>query len=208
MRRTLLFGTVFAAAMAVSVGAQSGSTQDRESQYGARGKTVTLTGCLQSAGNSSGSTSTTGSTAGSTTSGSMTGSTASSAYGSQKPAGANFVLKDVSMGSEKNPSETSTTTSGATGTTGSTSAISSFSSGLWLIATSSTENWSKYLNHRVEVKGSLSESNSSSPSTTASGSTTSSQTNPSSSYSAQSNMGTLNVTSIKEISGTCSPSQR
>ncbi len=205
MRRTLLFGTVFAAAMAVSVGAQSGSTQDRESQYGARGKTVTVTGCLQSAENSSGSTSTTGSTAGSTTSGSMTGSTASSAYGSQKPAGANFVLKDVSMG---NPSETSTTTSGATGTTGSTSAISSFSSGLWLIASSSTENWSKYLNHRVEVKGSLSENSSSSPSTTASGSTTSSQTNPSSSYSAQSNMGTLNVTSIKEISGTCSPSQR
>ena len=256
MRRTFLFGTVFAAAMAVGVGAQSGTTsQDRDSN---REQNVTVTGCLKSADSwSAGSTA--GSTAGTTsgsTSGSMTGSTnPSGSYGSttaSNSSGARFVLTDVSMSdkdhtgdamSSPNPatsaSGATTSASGATtsgsqtsgqpGATGTTGSFNGVNTAVWLMATGSTDNWSKYLNHRVEVKGTLTNNNPSASTygsgsgaaTTASGSTTTSgstasgsptgsESGATSSYGSQnqSSMATLHVTSIKEVASTCSGSQR
>ena len=195
MRRELVFGTVFAAAMAVGVGAQTYGTQSRDTHSK---NEITVTGCLQS-GDEAGSTAATTGTTGSTTAGTA-GSMASSA------SGAKFKLTNVSMGSA------STTTSGATaGTTGTTgagaSAASEFPNGLQLVASSDSKDsdWSKYLDHKVEVKGNL-ESNSGASSmgaatTTAGGSTAGSSA---ASESPASSPSILRVSSIRSISDTCS----
>lgn len=245
MRRTFLFGTVFAAAMAVGVGAQSGSaTQDRSADHqSSREQNVTVTGCLQSAdawsGSSTGATgAATGSTAGSatgTTAGSTAGTTSSGSYGSStatNPAGARFVLTNVSMNGRTGDttSGSPTTTSGSQmsgqpGATGTTGSFNGVNTALWLMAASTTDDWSKYLNQRVEVKGMLMNNNPAaspygsggSATTTAPGSTTTSGATaggsptgsasgaPGSMYGSQNqaSMGTLHVTSIKEVSGTC-----
>ena len=61
MKRNVVFGTIFSAALAVGVGAQSGSTgsatQGSQSQN-QQGQTVTVTGCLQNADMAGGSTGT------------------------------------------------------------------------------------------------------------------------------------------------------
>src|SRR4029079_9847110 len=91
-------------------------------------------------------------TAGSETSGS------SAAPAGSSPSAGQFKLNDVSMGSSSHTSRTN-----ASGATGRRRAASG--NDLLLIASSSTSSdWSKYLNHRVEVRGTLESKESSSPS--------------------------------------------
>ncbi len=172
MRRQIFFGTVLSAALAVGVSAQSGTAQsDRMSG----GKTVTVTGCLQS-----GSASSPAGTTGTTPSPSTSPSTAAGASGGE------YVLMNAQ------PSASASTTTSTAGTTGSTTAPSSWASGLKL--SGSTEDLSKLVNHKVEIKGSIDESASSSTSPSPS---TMSSAKP-----------TLKVTSVRDIADSCSASQK
>jgi hypothetical protein len=212
MKRQFVFGTVMAAALTVGLGAQtpspqdypqsskpqsSSSSQEKRGSDTARGQMVTVTGCFQSADTSA--TAATG----------TAGTTAKSSGASS----AAFKLTDVA--------QSSTDKSGAAGTAG-TAGMASIPTTLDLMASgSSSANWSKYLNHKVEVKGTLENaggagSSAASPSST-SPSTTPPSTNPPSSTanpagtpsSTMSSAGagaTLHVTSIKEVSASCSGS--
>ena len=227
MRRQFFFGTVFAAAMAVGLGAQS-TSQSSYSQSD-HGQSVTVTGCLQSADSFRGSsTGTTGTGSSAATTGTETGSTASSAGSMSSASADQFVLTNVSMGASPStttgePPET------PTGTTGSING-----SALVLSAPSSTpRDWSTYLNHRVEIRGTLEkkestppEPSSANPTSTNPTSTNPTSTNPtgtsgstsgtmtgssasSSAYGSASQnipgtMGTLRVSSIKDLGTTCS----
>lgn len=173
MRRQIFFGTVLSAALAVGVSAQSGTAQsDRMSG----GKTVTVTGCLQS-----GSSSSAAGTTGTSPSPSTSPSTAADTSGGQ------YVLMNAQ------PSASASTTTSTAGTTGSSStAPSSWASGLKL--SGSTEDLSKLVNHKVEIKGSVDESSSSSTSPSAS--------------SMSSSKPTLKVTSVRDIADSCSASQK
>jgi hypothetical protein len=224
MKRQFVFGTVMAAALSVGLGAQSPSPQDYPQsskpqsasqekgqrtgmQETGRGQMVTVVGCFQS-GEATGGASATG------TAGAVTGSEKPSRSMSERgTAGTSFKLTEVT------PS--STEKAGTTGTAG-TSAMATIPSTVQLMASgNSSANWSRYLNHRVEVKGTLEHAMESSPSAAAPDATPPS-TNPpatppstppsaanpvagSASSAMSSGTGaTLHVTSIKEISGSCS----
>src|SRR5205814_3923968 len=116
----------------------------------------------------------------------------------------------------------------ATGTTGTVGTSESIPSTLHLMASgNSSANWSRYLNHKVEVKGTLEHSmggSESYPTGNPPSSTTPPSTNPSNPPSTNptatepsrtggtmtgSDMGsTFRVASIKEVSGTCSVSSK
>jgi hypothetical protein len=211
MKRQFVFGTVMAAALTVGLGAQtptpqdpqsskpssSSSSQEKRGSDTARGQMVTVTGCFQS-----GDTSATGATG-------TAGTTAKSSGASS----AAFKLTDVTQ----SPADKS----GAAGTAG-TAGMASIPTTLDLMASgSSSANWSKYLNHKVEVKGTLENAagagaSATSPSSTSPSSTTPPSTNPPSSTanpagtpSSTMSAGagaTLHVTSIKEVSASCSGS--
>jgi hypothetical protein len=253
MKRQFMFGTVMAAALTVGIGAQSttpqsskpyGSTSTQEKSTGmhetGRGQMVTLVGCLQSgdqsaSGTSGAATGGAASAAGSTPpSGTMSASGDRSRSTSNRGTmGTQFVLTDATQSSTEKGGGAATGTSGATAG----SAVSgSIPSRLQLMASgNSSANWSRYLNHRVEVKGTLndamggSESNTANPSSTnpsstnpstTSPSTTPPSTNPANPAGIQPSQGTgagtmssggmggamFHVTSIKEVSGTCSGS--
>jgi hypothetical protein len=227
MKRQFVFGTVMAAALTVGLGAQSPSPQDYPQsskpqsasqekgqrtgmQETGRGQMVTVVGCFQS-GEATGGASATG------TAGAVTGSEKPSRSMSERgTAGTTFKLTEVTQSSTEKP--------GATGTAG-TSAMATIPSTVQLMASgNSSANWSRYLNHRVEVKGTLEHAmggTESSPGAAAPGATPPS-TNPpatppstppsaatptagSASSTMSSGTGaTLHVTSIKEISGSCS----
>jgi hypothetical protein len=205
-----LFGTVFAAAMAVGVGAQQTGTSQANDQSG-NGRTVTVTGCLQSGsdmgggamtGSTAGTTGSTASTAG--TSGSATGTTASNPSSSDMTGSSKYVLTNAAVSSGASGAETATGTSGSTADT-SMSGTKTFD----LKASSDKEDtWSKYVNHKVQVRGTLDEnggqsaySGSSAGSTAGTTGSTAGQT----ASGAQSNAsaGSIHVDSITDL-GSCS----
>jgi len=200
MKRQFVFGTVMAAALTVGLGAQTPPPQSTPptpspSTYGAsqdharpeRGQAITLTGCLQSS-DAAGATGTSG------------------AAGTAPKAGASsdkFVLTEATNSTDK-----------ATGTAGAATSPT-IPTKLNLIASGGgSASWSKYLNHKVEVKGTLgAESKSSGAATTPTETPTTPPTNPPANPAgaagtmSSSDMGaTFNVTSIKEVSGSCSGS--
>jgi hypothetical protein len=228
MKRQFVFGTVVAAALTVGLGAQSPSPQDYPQsskpqstsqekgqrtgmQETGRGQMVTVVGCFQSGDATSGAAAT-------GTAGTVTGSGKPSRSMSERgTASTTFKLTEVR--------QSSTEKSGATGTAGATG-IASIPSTVQLMASGhSSANWSRYLNHRVEVKGTFESAlagTESSPGAAAPGanppsttppaafpSTPPSTANPAGSPSSMMSSGTgaaLHVVSIKEISGTCSGS--
>ena len=171
MSRQFMYGTVMAVAMTVGLGAQSPTPQSYpqdkpQSTMEAKGKALTLEGCLQS-GDQASPTGT-------------TGTTTPSAKSMQ------FVLKDATEGK-----------AGATGTAGATGAASIPSTVDLKAGASTTANWSKYLNHKVEVKGTLEHS--------MGGAESKPTGNPPSATSPSGSMNeTFRVTSIKELADTCS----
>ena len=214
MRRQFMYGTIMAVGLTVGLGAQStppqsypqdkpqSPTSEQDKSTAPRGQALTLVGCLQS-GNQSSSTAPTG-TAGTTPSTSSASST-------------QFVLKDATQSASEKPS--------ATGTAGTTASSASIPSTISLRASGSSADWSRYLNHKVEVKGTLDHSmGGMNPSSTSPSSTNPSSTSPANPPSANptgvesprstggtmssSDMGpTFRVSSIKEVSGTCSASK-
>ena len=203
MKRQLVFGTVMAAALTVGLGAQSTTpqypsptstpstsapsspsqdpSQDRAGKRSDRGQMVTVTGCLQSSD---------------TAVGAATGTTGAAA-GAAGASSAGFQLTDVM--------QSSTDKSGATATgTAGTTAMASIPSKVQLTASgNSSANWSRYLNHKVEVKGTLENTAGNAPSATPSANEPS---RPGAGAMGSTDMAKLHVTSIKEVSGTCSGS--
>ena len=223
MKRQFVFGTVMAAALTVGLGAQSttpqstspqsgqsstpstqgsssqSGSQDRASKRSDRGQTLTLTGCLQSGDSAmSGATGTTG---GAPATGARTGAAGASSD--------NFVLADATQSS----SDKSSTGANATGTAG-TMGSATIPTRLNLKASgNSSANWSRYLNHKVEVKGTLEDTTGGAESKTTNPAGNPPSTNPSAPESSRSSAGvssdmgaTFHVTSIKEVAGTCSGS--
>ena len=205
-----MYGTAMAVAMTVGLAAQTPSPQQypesskpqstsQEKGKSTRGQELTLVGCLQS-GDQSASGAATG-TAGSTAS-----------LGNSK-----FVLSEVTQ----SPTSKTGVETGAAGTAG---AAASIPTRLQLTASgNSSASWSKYLNHKVEVKGTLEHSMSGMESNPTANPPAANPANPPSTNPATppsanpqpsrtpggtmsgSDMGpTLQVTSIKEVSGTCS----
>ena len=198
MSRQFMYGTVMAAAITVGLGAQSSppqsypqgnkpqsTTQGKEKttprETSSRGQAMTVVGCLQNDESPSGT--------------SATGTTGSSAAKSAK-----YVLADAT--------QSSTGKSGATGTAGTAGTAASIPSTLHLTASgSSSANWSRYVNHKVEVKGTLQHTMGGAESNPTGNPP--SATNPSNPSTSSSDMGeTLRVTSIKEVSATCSGSPK
>ena len=218
MKSTIVFATVFTAAMAAGAAAQYGDQKDRSgTDRDRKGTEITVQGCLMSGdlSGTGGTTGTTGSTAGSTSTPaqfylanpSFTGGT-SSGYGS------------TSTGTSTTTGSTAGSTTGSTaGTTGNPTSTtapgteSNRQNGIRLVGGDQSK-LQKYVNHRVEIKGRF-EDNAGSGSATSStagstaGSTGSTAYGGSTTASAdQMAARTLRISSVKEISSTCSSSQR
>jgi len=176
MRHQFIFGTVLAAAMAVAVSAQSSYQSEKPS---GKKETVTLTGCVQKADQATGTAGTTGTTTPPTTPPTTTTADTSSASNQ-------FVLTNVMASTSS-----ATTTTGTTGATTTSPSASSYPNGLRLTP-SASDDLQKFLNHKVEVKGTIENASSEMTAGAAAGST---------------KPPTLRVSSIKELSDSCS-SQR
>lgn len=187
MKQHIAFATVIAAALSVGVAAQQTSPQDQSSSD----KTVTVVGCLQSAGGSpAGTTGTTGSTSGD-----------------------QFILTDAQMQpasgggmgepttpptTEPNPTNPPTTPpttepSEPTGTSG------SMAGKTFKLTDTQDDNLQQYVNQKVEIKGELQKKDEGAMSNP-------SATNPSASAS-DSSQQELKVSSVRSIAPSCSGGQ-
>jgi hypothetical protein len=189
MKRQLFFGTLFAAALSAGISAQtpqpSSSTPQTPqtptsstAQQGSRDKNqqVTLTGCLQSGSGAS-----------------TSGTTGTAASGSQKSgsssmSGGDFVLANAKMGGSSGSSATGTTGTPSSATSSSSSAADKYK------LTGHEGDLRKYANSQVEVRGTIDSKSSS----------TSGGASPSASASSSSSEPTLHVSSVKQISPSCS----
>ncbi len=142
MRREFMFGTIIAAALAVSVGAQQPS-QDRSPSGPSGGRTVTVTGCLTSAG--------------------APGAAEPGAAPSAQPgAGAQsgFILTNGTMGSGSSGTGTSGTapgspSAGAATTPGATMGSTDPATARSFRLSGGGQGLQQYMNSRVEVIGTL-----------------------------------------------------
>lgn len=226
MRRHIVFGAVVSAALAASPvlaqspGTQPGSSTASPSQsrtddrnQSSRNRSVTVTGCLQDAAKST------------------TGSSASSGSGSQmsrsgSAAGdAKFILTNARSAAG------SRAAASASGTAGTSGSATPYSQSAYQLIGGGSEDLSKYVNQRVEVRGTLvpdastgqsgRSSGSSAGSTGGSTGSSSGSGSPSGSTPGSGSMsGTgaggpasadlpkLRVTSVRSISGSCSDVQR
>jgi hypothetical protein len=190
MKRSILFGTILSAALATGLSAQTPQTSgagSSDSQPSAQ--QVTITGCLKSGDASS-------SAAGSA----VTGATGTAGATDTKPgaAGGGFILANAKPGS----SASSTGTAGTAGSTAGSPAGTSGSAAAgatYKLQGGDPSDLSKYANSQVEVSGTLSSASSTGSPT---GATASTSASPESGMS--SNMPTLRVSSVRQISSSCS----
>jgi hypothetical protein len=143
MKGNILFGTVFSAALAVSVAAQ-GTAGSQADQKSSTSKQVTVTGCLQNAD-----------TAGGTAGTSGTGTAGSAASGSQASgsARAQFMLTNAKLTSGGAGATSGTAGTGTgTGTAGSATATAA---NKFLLTGGNQQELKKYLNSEVEIRGTL-----------------------------------------------------
>lgn len=200
MTRNVVFGTVFSAALAVGVAAQTTGSQqtDPQSQQSQQGQQVTVQGCLQSADIAGG----TAGTSGTGTSG-TTGS-------QQSGSGAQFMLTNAKVTSGGTGGTGTSGTSG-TGTSGTSGTSSSMSDTKFKLTGGNQQELRQYVNSQVEIRGTLRQGGASSGGTGTSGSGTGSGYGTGSQQKEQSGMSdvkTLRVTSVKQISPNCSGGDR
>ena len=176
MKRQMFFATAFSAALAVSAAAQTGTAQP-PSQERSQGQQVTVTGCLAQAPSSATGTSGTAGTSAS---------------------GAEFILRNATMGSGSASGSGSTGT--ASGTAGTSASASAMGKSYKLIGGTTTD-LKEHLNAKVEVRGTIDRSSASgSGSATGTGTGTASGTSASQS---DKDMQTLRVTSVRKIADSC-----
>jgi hypothetical protein len=190
MKRSILFGTILSAALATGLSAQTPQTSGAgSSDSQSSGQQVTITGCLKSGDASS-------SAAGSA----VTGATGTAGATDTKPgaAGGGFILANAKPGS----SASSTGTAGTAGSTAGSPAGTSGSAAAgatYKLQGGDPSDLSKYANSQVEVSGTLSSASSTGSPAGATGSTSASRESGTSS-----NMPTLRVSSVRQISSSCS----
>jgi len=177
MKRNVFFGTVFSAALAVGVSAQTGSAGSQSpSQSATKAQQVTVTGCLQSAGMATGTTTGAGGTGtgttGSGTTGSGTSGTGTSGAATGAPTGMNapggsgaeFMLTNAKMGSGATATGAagSATTGSGTGGTGSamsgtsgTGSSASTKGNRFMLSGGNPQELRQYINSQVEISGTL-----------------------------------------------------
>jgi hypothetical protein len=203
MKRSILFAVLFSTALAVGTSAQSTGGQT-PSQPGSSDQ-ITVTGCLQS-GDSAGATGTSG--AGST------GAGATGAAGSRGSRG-EFVLTNARMGTGSPSGGTGASNTGTAGRpTGSPS--SSIPAGMTRLKLEGRQpELQKYANSQVEVSGKLDKSAASGSiasgsatagATGATGATGSGAAATGSAADSRQDIPTLRVSSVRQVSPTCSGS--
>lgn len=187
MKRQIFFGTLLSTALAVGVGAQQTppSSSSTPGQSDRSGQTVTVTGCLQSGSGASGSTAS-----------SPTGAPAGQAGATSSSSG-QYILANATMGS----GSSATGTTGATPSAGASSSASTGKS--YKLVGGDSEDLKKYVNSKVEVTGTL-DSKSSSSGAGSTGTTGSAGAGASASSSSMAgSMPSLKVTSVRQVSGSC-----
>ena len=203
MKRSIMLGILFSTALAVGAGAQStgGQTPSQSSSS----DQVTVTGCLQS-GDGAGATGTSGAGA------AAAGATGSAASGASR---GGFVLTNVKMGSGSASGGTGASSTGTAGSaTGSSSAAGMGAGMTRFKLEGSQSDLQKYANSQVEVDGKVDKgmggaSATGSPTTGATGATGATGSGAAATGSAagsRQEMPTLRVTSVRQVSPTCSGS--
>ena len=192
MKRSILFGTILSAALATGLSAQTPQTSGAgSSDSQPSGQQVTITGCLKSGDASS-------SAAGSA----VTGATGTAGATDTKPgaAGGGYILANAKPGSSASSTGTAGTAGSAAGATAGTSGSAS-AGATYKLQGGDPSDLSKYANSQVEVRGTLSSASASSTgsATGATGSTSASRESGTSS-----NMPTLRISSVSQISSSCS----
>ena len=184
MKRQIFFGTMLSAALAVGVSAQQTppSSASTPGQSDRSAQTVTVTGCLQSGSDASGSTAS-----------SPAGAPAGQAGATSSSSG-QYILANATTGS----GSSATGTTGATPPAGASSSSASTGKSYKLVGGDS-EDLKKYVNSKVEVTGTLDSKSSSS----GAGSTGTTGSAGASSSSMAGSMPTLKVTSVRQVSGSC-----
>lgn len=200
MKRSIMVGVLFSAALAVAASAQSTAGQTA-SQSGSS-EQVTVTGCLQR-GNAGGASGTSG--AGST------GAGATGAPGSGGSRGG-FVLTNAKMGSASPSAGTSASSTGTVGSPTGSSPSSIAAGTIRFKLEGSQADLQKYANSHVEVSGKLDKGSASSATgsattgaTGAAGPTGSGAAATGSAPDSQ-DMPTLRMSSVRQVSPTCSGS--
>jgi hypothetical protein len=170
MKRHLMLGTLFSAALAVgayaqSAGGQSPTGQQDANRSSSAAQTVTLTGCLKAD--------------------SEAGSPGAPANPGAGSAAAGYILTDVSPAGGSNPASPTESPS-PTATSGTSSATYKL--------TGSSSDFASLVGKKVEVKGTV----------RASGAGNAPESRPGAAMGDPSKAPQLRVTSVKEVSGSCS----
>lgn len=183
MKGNVFFGTVFSAALAMSVaaaqttGSQTDPQSQQKEQQSQQGQQVTVVGCLQSADIAGGAAGTTG-----------TGTTGTAG---QQTSRAQFMLTHAKITSG-GMGTTGTGGTGTSGTTGTSKADTKF-----LLMGGNQQELRQYVNSQVEIRGTWHESGA------AGGGAGTGYGTGTEKSSTSSDMKTLRVTSVKQISPTC-----
>jgi hypothetical protein len=223
MRRDVILGCVVAGAMTFAVSAQDPQTGQGSGSRAAQSRdnqTITVTGCLSNAASTTGARTGTGGTGTGTSTGTGTGAgTQGTTRGGQQQ----FVLNNATIG--KGSGATGSAGTGTSGTAGSGAAGTSAGMGTtYRLTGGNNEELQKYLNSKVEIRGTLQSGNQTGKTGatgtgtgagtgtgTGSGTATTSGTSSSAGASGQrsqdrsgnENMQTLRVTSVTQIAATC-----
>jgi hypothetical protein len=181
MKREFVFGGLIALALSVGASAQTTAGQQYPSTQDKDKDTVTVTGCLvPGAGGAVGTSGTTATTA--------------------SPSAAGFMLINAS----KDGASAATTTAGTSGTTASGSTAPAADAGKsFTLVGGDPADLQKWVNSRVEIKGTI-EASSAAPAMTG-GSTAGTTATPAASEKDKAQR--LRITSVRQIASTCSAQQ-
>ncbi|HET7220044.1 MAG TPA: hypothetical protein VFJ02_18435 [Vicinamibacterales bacterium] len=210
MKRTMLFGTIFSAALAMGANAQtSAGTQPGAQSSGAQhNQQITVTGCLKS-GDATASNAA-GSTGGGTGTAGAAGTTGAVGASASRDARSGFTLTNAKIGGGSATSGTSGTTgAGATGSTasGASSVGMASTATTFTLQGGSQSDLNKYANSQVEIRGTL--DHSAAPSTAAGAGAAGSGATDNTAGTARSSASdtpTLHVNSVRQIAPSCSGS--
>ncbi len=185
MKRNLVLGTVFSAALAVGVSAQTTGAQTGQQSSEQKNQQVTVTGCLENADMAGGAAGTTG-----------TGTTGTTGQ-SRSSSSAEFMLTHAKITSG-GTGTAGTTGTGTTGTTGAMSSMNKFK-----LMGGNQQELREYLNSQVEIRGTLQREMDRS-----SGAATGTAQSQTQRKSEDENVQTIRVTSVKQVSKTCTGADR
>ena len=205
MKRSITFGVLFSTAVAVAAGPQSTAGQTPSQSGSSDQSQVTVMGCLQSGDAAAG--------AGGT---GTAGASSTGTPGSSGSRGGGFVLTNAKTGSGSTSGSSGTSSSGTAGSATGSSSPSGMAAGMTRFKLEGSQSdLQKYANSQVEVTGKIdkrlaSESSSTGSATTGAtgqaGATGSGAAATGSAPGSRQDIPTLRVSSVRQVSPTCSGS--